>query len=219
MEPSLLAAFVIGLAGGGHCIGMCGGISAALSLGAPKGRLALAYSLAFNLGRILSYASIGVLVGFGSQMLQLNQYIHLSLWLAGLMLVLMGLSIGQWWQGVKRLEQLGKFIWRWLQPLTKPLMPIKSVPQALALGGLWGWLPCGLVYSSLIWASSAGQWHNTGLLMLAFGLGTLPANMATGLLAQQLKVLLQKRMSQWLLGGSIIALGVYTLPLWAQHSM
>jgi len=104
-----------------------------------------------------------------------------------------------------------------LQPLTKPLMPIKFVPQALALGGLWGWLPCGLVYSSLIWASSDGQWQSSGLLMLAFGLGTLPANLATGLLAQQLKVLLQKRMSQWLLGGSIIALGLYTLPLWTHH--
>jgi hypothetical protein len=144
--------------------------------------------------------------------LQLNQYLNASLWLAGLMLVLMGLSIGQWWQGVKRIEHLGKFIWRWLQPLTKPLMPIKSVPQALALGGLWGWLPCGLVYSSLIWASSANDWQSSSLLMLAFGIGTLPANLATGLLAQQLKALLKKPMSQRLLGASVIGLGVYTLP-------
>ncbi|HIG37242.1 MAG TPA: sulfite exporter TauE/SafE family protein, partial [Oceanospirillaceae bacterium] len=165
MEPSLLAALVIGIAGGGHCIGMCGGISAALSLGVPKGGKAIAYSLAFNLGRILSYAAIGALIGLGAQVLQLNQYLNASLWLAGLMLVLMGLSIGQWWQGVKRIEHLGKFIWRWLQPLTKPLMPIKSVPQALALGGLWGWLPCGLVYSSLIWASSANDWQSSSLLM------------------------------------------------------
>jgi len=213
MEPSLLAALVIGIAGGGHCIGMCGGISAALSLGVPKGRKAIAYSLAFNLGRILSYAAIGALIGLGAQVLQLNQYLNASLWLAGLMLMLMGLSIGQWWQGVKRVEHLGKFIWRWLQPLTKPLMPIKSVPQALALGGLWGWLPCGLVYSSLIWASSANDWQSSSLLMLAFGIGTLPANLATGLLAQQLKALLQKPMSQRLLGASLIGLGVYTLPL------
>ncbi|HCH31909.1 MAG TPA: cytochrome biogenesis protein [Oceanospirillaceae bacterium] len=213
MEPNLLAALVIGIAGGGHCIGMCGGISAALSLGVPKGRKAIAYSLAFNLGRILSYAAIGALIGLGAQVLQLNQYLNASLWLAGLMLMLMGLSIGQWWQGVKRVEHLGKFIWRWLQPLTKPLMPIKSVPQALALGGLWGWLPCGLVYSSLIWASSANDWQSSSLLMLAFGIGTLPANLATGLLAQQLKALLQKPMSQRLLGASLIGLGVYTLPL------
>ena len=213
MEPSLLAALVIGIAGGGHCIGMCGGISAALSLGVPKGRTAIAYSLAFNLGRISSYAAIGALIGLGAQVLQLNQYLNASLWLAGLMLMLMGLSIGQWWQGVKRVEHLGKFIWRGLQPLTKPLMPIKSVPQALALGGLWGWLPCGLVYSSLIWASSANDWQSSSLLMLAFGIGTLPANLATGLLAQQLKVLLSKPVSQRLLGASVIGLGVYTLPL------
>jgi sulfite exporter TauE/SafE len=214
MEPSLLASLVLGLAGGGHCIGMCGGISAALSLGVPKGRRALIYSLGFNLGRILSYACIGALVGFASQTLQLNQYLNLSLWLAGLMLLLMGLSIGQWWQGVRKVEHLGKFIWRWLQPLTKSLLPIKSLPHALALGGLWGWLPCGLIYSSLIWASSAGDWQSSSILMFVFGIGTLPANLATGLLAQQLRALLSKPMSQRFLGASLMALGLYTLPVW-----
>jgi sulfite exporter TauE/SafE len=214
MEPSLLAALLLGLAGGGHCIGMCGGISAALSLGVPKGRRALIYSLGFNLGRILSYACIGALVGFASQTLQLNQYLNLSLWLAGLMLLLMGLSIGQWWQGVRKVEHLGKFIWRWLQPLTKSLLPIKSLPHALALGGLWGWLPCGLIYSSLIWASSAGDWQSSSILMFVFGIGTLPANLATGLLAQQLRALLSKPMSQRFLGASLMALGLYTLPVW-----
>lgn len=215
MEPSLLAALLLGLAGGGHCIGMCGGISAALSLGVPKGRRALLYSLGFNLGRILSYAFIGALVGFASQTLQLNQYLNLSLWLAGTMLVLMGLSIGQWWQGVRKIEQLGQYIWRWLSPLTKSLLPIKSVVHALALGGLWGWLPCGLIYSSLIWASSAGDWHSSSMLMLAFGIGTLPANLATGLLAQQLRALLSKPMSQRLLGASLMGLGLYTMPVWS----
>lgn len=214
MEPSLLAALLLGLAGGGHCIGMCGGISAALSLGVPKGRRALIYSLGFNLGRILSYTCIGALVGFASQTLQLNQYLNLSLWLAGLMLLLMGLSIGQWWQGVRKVEHLGKFIWRWLQPLTKSLLPIKSLPHALALGGLWGWLPCGLIYSSLIWASSAGDWQSSSILMFVFGIGTLPANLATGLLAQQLRALLSKPMSQRFLGASLMALGLYTLPVW-----
>ena len=215
MEPSLLAALLLGLAGGGHCIGMCGGISAALSLGVPKGRRALVYSLGFNLGRILSYAFIGALVGFASQTLQLNQYLNLSLWLAGLMLLLMGLSIGQWWQGVRKVEHLGKFIWRWVQPLTKSLLPIKSLPHALALGGLWGWLPCGLIYSSLIWASSAGDWQSSSMLMLVFGIGTLPANLATGLLAQQLRALLSKPTSQRFLGASLMSLGLYTLPVWS----
>jgi sulfite exporter TauE/SafE len=215
MDPSLLAALLLGLAGGGHCIGMCGGISAALSLGVPKGRRALLYSLGFNVGRILSYAFIGALVGFASQTLQLNQYLNLSLWLAGSMLLLMGLSIGQWWQGVRKVEHLGKFIWRWVQPLTKSLLPIKSLPHALALGGLWGWLPCGLIYSSLIWASSASDWQSSSMLMLVFGIGTLPANLATGVLAQQLRALLSKPMSQRFLGASLIALGLYTLPVWS----
>ena len=116
-------------------------------------------------------------------------------------MLLMGLSIGQWWQGVRKVEHLDKFIWRWVQPLTKSLLPIKSLPHVLALGGLWGWLPCGLIYSSLIWASSASDWQSSSMLML----GTLPANLATGLLAQQLRALLSKPMSQRFLGARLIA--------------
>jgi sulfite exporter TauE/SafE len=79
---------------------------------------------------------------------------------------------------------------------------------------LWGWLPCGLIYSSLIWASSSASWQQSGLLMFAFGIGTLPANLATGVLAEQLKVLLRKRLNQRLMGLVMVCLGLYTLPLW-----
>ena len=220
MSPELFAAVAIGFAGAGHCIGMCGGISAALTLGVKHDdNKALAYSLTFNLGRILSYAIIGALVGglIGSLAngLQLNQYLELSLYFAGGMLMLMGLAIAQIWQGVRRIEIIGKGIWALVQPFTKRLMPIQSLPQALALGLLWGWLPCGLIYSSLIWAASSADWQQSALLMLAFGVGTLPANLASGILAQQMKDLLRNKLSQRLLGLSMIILGLYTLPIWS----
>lgn len=217
MTAELLAALAIGFAGAGHCIGMCGGISAALSLGVQgNDSQTLRYSLGFNLGRILTYALIGALVGGLAASIELNQYLQESLYLAGSMLILMGLSIGQWWHGVRRIEALGKGIWRLLQPITKRLLPISSLPQALALGLVWGWLPCGLIYSSLIWASSAANWQDSAMLMAAFGIGTLPANLASGLFAQQLKSLLRARLSQSLLGLSMILLGLYTLPIWSQ---
>ena len=215
MSPELLAALAIGFAGAGHCIGMCGGISAALSLGVQgNDGKALLFSLGFNLGRILTYAIIGGLVGGLAATIELNQYLEESLYLAGTMLILMGLSIGQWWHGVRRIEGLGKGIWKLLQPITKRLMPIRSLPQALALGLVWGWLPCGLIYSSLIWAGSAANWQDSAILMAAFGSGTLPANLASGLFAQQMKALLRNRFSQSLLGLSMILLGLYTLPIW-----
>jgi len=216
MSAELLAAVAIGFAGAGHCIGMCGGISAALTLGVKHDdSRAITFSLAFNLGRLLSYTFIGALVGSLAAVIGLNSYLQESLFLAGFMLILMGLSIAQIWQGVRRIEVIGKGIWQYIQPLTKRLMPIKNLTQALALGMLWGWLPCGLIYSSLIWASSAGSWQESAMLMLAFGVGTLPANLASGILAQQMKALLRNAISQRILGLSMIALGLYTLPIWS----
>ena len=215
MTSEILAALVLGFAGAGHCIGMCGGISAALTLGVNKtSQQTLFFTLLFNLGRILSYTIIGALIGGLAALIQLNQFLEQSLYVAGTLLILMGLSIGQIWHGVRHIEIIGKGVWKFIRPLTKQLMPIKNVKQALCLGLLWGWLPCGLIYSSLIWASSSASWQQSGLLMFAFGIGTLPANLATGVLAEQLKVLLRKRLNQRLMGLVMVCLGLYTLPLW-----
>ncbi len=215
MTSEILAALVLGFAGAGHCIGMCGGISAALTLGVNKtSQQTLFFTLLFNLGRIISYTIIGALIGGLAALIQLNQFLEESLYLAGTLLILMGLSVAQIWHGVRHIEIIGKGVWTFIRPLTKQLMPIKNVKQALCLGLFWGWLPCGLIYSSLIWASSSASWQQSGLLMFAFGIGTLPANLATGVLAEQLKMLLRKRLNQRLMGLVMVCLGLYTLPLW-----
>jgi sulfite exporter TauE/SafE len=179
----ILPAFLLGFMGSTHCLGMCGGISAAL--GAANERRTFSLSLAYNLGRVLSYTVLGALVGsvaqaFSQPLLEwLPQAARWLRTLAGLMVIAMGFYLAGWWRGLAQLEKLGAYIWRYIQPLTKPLLPPKNSGAALLLGGLWGFLPCGLVYSSLAWAVLSADTARGALWMAAFGLGTLPAMLAT----------------------------------------
>ena len=124
----------------------------------------------------------------------------------------MGLYLAGWWSGLTRVEAIGRGLWRHIQPFASRLMPVKSVPRALLLGALWGWLPCGLVYSTLLWAASQGSATESALLMLAFGLGTWPVLLATGLAAERLMALLRKRGVRIAGGVTVILFGLWTLP-------
>ncbi len=180
----MLAAVLIGLLGSGHCLVMCGGIASALQMMMPQQsrwqRLRL--QLALSAGRICSYALLGGLVGwlgyqamgFGGSARQLLQL------LAGLMLVLMALYIARLSTVLTGLEQLGSKLWRHIQPLTKRMLPLDTLPKAFGYGWCWGYLPCGLVYSSLSWSLASGSFADGALWMLLFGLGTLPALLAAG---------------------------------------
>ena len=192
-EQSLFALFLVGLLGGTHCVGMCGGIVAAISMQLPGQGTRLSYHFAYNAGRILSYAIAGGLAGaVGASTLLLE-----GMWpvqqvlygLANLMLVALGLYLAGLWQAVTQIERLGGLLWRRIQPLSKSLLPVRNPAQAFLLGTLWGWLPCGLVYSVLITALASGNAISGAASMLAFGLGTLPNLIAMGLFAQQLQTL------------------------------
>lgn len=217
IDPALIAvALSLGFLGSSHCIGMCGGISAALSINQQSnGKLQqLAYLLGFNSGRILSYALAAIAIGFIGQLLG-NYHQNLALGMriaAGLLLILMGLYVAGINQWLTKLEQKGQFIWRRIQPLTKNLLPAKNLPASVLLGALWGWLPCGLVYSSLGWASLNSQsWWQAALLMAAFGLGTLPMMLATGFAAQRLQAFLQQKNIRLVLGVFILGFGLWTI--------
>lgn len=227
--PLLLSAVVLGLLGGGHCLGMCGGLMGALTMAIPleqRGRR-LQLLLAYNLGRILSYGCAGLLLGLGGWALANSPAAMLLRIVAGLLLICMGLYLGGWWSGLTRIEALGRGLWRYIQPMSKRLLPVTSLPRALLLGALWGWLPCGLVYSTLLWAASQGSALDSALLMLAFGLGTLPVLIASGLAAQRLNQLLRQRSVRMAGGVLVIIFGLWTLPgphqAWlmghASHSM
>lgn len=209
LEFSLAAALLAGLLGGGHCVGMCGGIVGAVTMTLPGSKPKLPFVLAYNLGRIGSYGVAGVIAGavgassfFLDHVLPVEKVLYA---LASLMLVLLGLYLAGIWRVLTRLEALGGRLWLHLQPYSKRLLPVRTLPQSLMLGVLWGWLPCGLVYSVLMAAVATGSPVQGGLLMLAFGLGTLPTLLAMGMAAVRLKKLLQhlwfRRLSGLLIAG------------------
>ena len=209
-----IAAMTIGLMGSAHCAAMCGGIAGALSLGVDQHRAhRLTTITAFHIGRIVSYAIIGM--ALGSLMVVATEHIKpLSIALrilAGVLLVAMGLYVGSWWAGLASLERLGVPLWSRLQPLTRRLLPVKSTAGALALGGLWGWLPCGLVYSALSWAVTAPSTLEASARMLFFGVGTLPAMLTMSIAADSSRRLLQKRATRRAAGILLIGFGLWTL--------
>jgi len=214
LAPLLISALILGLLGGGHCLGMCGGLMGALTLAIPpeqRGRR-LQLLLAYNLGRILSYATAGLLFGLAGWAVASSPAAMLLRIPAGLLLISMGLYLGGWWSGLTRIEALGRGLWRHIQPVASRLLPVSSLPRALLLGALWGWLPCGLVYSTLLWAASQGDALDSGLLMLAFGLGTWPVLLATGMAAERLTAVLRRRGIRMAGGLLVILFGLWTLP-------
>ena len=221
---SLSSAFIFGLLGGAHCIGMCGGIMNALSFAIPaeqrSGFKLNSILLAYNIGRIFSYMIAGAIIGGMGWWLQ-NSLGSASILLrvfAGVMLVIMGLYLSGWWMGLRHLEQAGNLFWKRIEPLGKRLLPVTSSGQAVLLGTVWGWLPCGLVYSVLIWSLAAGDWLQSLLIMLSFGLGTLPVMFVTGRFAHKLKTFIQKANTRRIAAILMILFGVWTIIGATQHA-
>ncbi|MFQ3203001.1 MAG: sulfite exporter TauE/SafE [Pseudoalteromonas tetraodonis] len=213
IDPIFVSAFLMGLIGSGHCIAMCGGIASSLQLASNK-RQTWLYSLAYNSGRALSYMLAGALVaGISSQFATQNSTFALFLsFVAGVFMLLVGVYIMRLAATLQWLEKLGKtLIWQHLIKLNKYLMPIDSPLKALGYGALWGWLPCGLVYSALTWAMTSGTAINGALVMLAFALGTFPAMITLGVAAQKLNTLFNHPWTRIILGSVIIWYGIYLL--------
>lgn len=207
---AMLSLFAAGLLGGGHCLGMCGGIVGALSLSAGSRSARLTRMLCYNLGRVISYSLMGALVGWGGEAVFGTQLTWPRL-MAGVLLVLMGLYLADLWRALTWLERAGAVLWRRLQPLGNRLLPLKHHWQALPLGLVWGFLPCGLVYTGLAFAAAQGNPLNGGLVMLAFGLGTLPAVLLGGWFASELQAIIRARGPRLTAGLLLIAFGLWTL--------
>ena len=214
---SISTAFLIGLLGGVHCIGMCGGIVHSLSFAiADKGQLGYRSLLIlglYNSGRIISYTIIGAMLGSLAGLLQeqITMAVVLFRGLAGLMLIAMGLYLTAWWRGLVLLEKWGGYLWQFFQPLATRLIPVSNYRQALALGLIWGWLPCGLVYSTLALALAQGSWQQSAILMFSFGVGTLPVLFLTGALASRFKSWVQNIGVRSVVGICLIFFGLWTL--------
>ena len=215
IEPAQLAsAFALGLAGAGHCLGMCGGIAAALNLG---GQRTAAVTVAYHGGRIVSYTLLGGLLGLAAGSIDITSWTLGLRYLAGLLLIGMGLYVADWWRGMMVLEKLGTHLWKPVQQLGSRWLPVRHWPQGFALGLCWGLMPCGLIYSSLAWAATAQNAAVSATMMLFFGLGTLPAMLTTSFGADRLQNFLRHRGLKLLIAVLLIASGLWTLYLTAAH--
>jgi hypothetical protein len=221
-ELSFLSALLLGLMSSGHCLGMCGGISAAFGIANPQQTFVQrAWRLiAYNAGRIFCYAMLGLLLGYVGQIF-VQQFQSLLLPLrvmAGLMLIAMACYLSQWWMGILIFERLGQRLWKIIQPLSLLLTPIDRLRNAFLFGLLWGLLPCGLVYSMLVWVSSSGNMWSASLMMIAFGLGTLPSMFASCYSAAQLRKVLQHKQVRMASSVLLLLFGVWTIVMAVQHS-
>lgn len=178
----LVAAFLMGFLGSPHCLGMCGGLVAAFSLSmkdvspAKRHRLIATY----HLGRLTSYAILGLLAGLiGTTLLEpLMKGNSTPRILLGVVLVFVGVTmLGA--PFLNKLERLGMRFWQYLSPIRQKVFPLNTYPRALAAGLLWGYLPCGLVYGALLIAVVAHNPLSGAALMFVFGLGTVPMLVAT----------------------------------------
>ena len=211
MEALLATMFAAGLASGVHCVAMCAGIVAAFDSRRVipiREESVWPRRIAFNLGRISTYSLTGAMAGavgaaaYASGVLPAQQTLQLA---SSLMLVAVGLSLAGAGRFLSRLEALGLPLWRRLQPLAARLMPARTSLQSYAAGGVWGWLPCAMVYAALIAAAASGSAMQGALGMAAFGLGTLPFLLAAGWLASRLRA--------WrvAIGGTVLGFGIYGL--------
>jgi hypothetical protein len=218
--PLTLGALLIGLASSVHCVGMCGGIIGALSYSLPvetqeNTPRRIAYVSSYNLGRLVSYAAMGLLAGLlGGQAFNLlsggSGHFVIRV-IAALLIGITGFYLAGWFPQFARSEKLGEFLWSRLAPVAQRLIPVKSIPQGFLYGCIWGWLPCSLVYTMLIITTASGGASQGMISMLAFGLGTLPSMITTGVFASHVRRLTGKPGVRTLIGISLIIMAVASL--------
>ncbi|MDT8283188.1 MAG: sulfite exporter TauE/SafE family protein [Gammaproteobacteria bacterium] len=223
---TLTSAFFLGLFSTLHCVGMCGGIIGALSLSLPvetrshKSRL-LSFVLTYNIGRLISYSIAGLIAGaLGTGFMQSAGFDqgHAILRVVGVsMMVAIGLYLTGWLPQLASVEKIGIPIWKRLEPLGRKLVPVTSLPKALAYGLIWGWLPCGLVYFVLIWALTAGNAIQGALTMLAFGIGTLPTLITAGFMTSWVTRFARSTRARQVVGLLIIVMAIGSLFIPMEH--
>jgi sulfite exporter TauE/SafE len=215
MSGSLISmAFMTGLMGTGHCIGMCGGLVGALSLSEAGQKGGWLFHLLYNVGRITTYTFIGAVVGWlGSALAYTDQFKLLtrSLLLASdVFIILIGLGTAGLfaWLNATNFDFTGP-----TKAITAAVNSLRKLPPgiaALPLGLLFGFIPCGYLYAVAITAAQSAEVTTGALMLLAFGLGTAPALLIFGSAAHWLS----GRVRTWMLrtAGLLVAgMGIINL--------
>ncbi|ABA57058.1 conserved hypothetical protein [Nitrosococcus oceani ATCC 19707] len=221
---SFTFALLLGLLSGLHCVAMCGAIIGTLTLSLPreirsdKKRL-LTFVFAYNLGRVASYITMGFIMGllvgllgslshplvFGVSGHDILQAV------SSLIMLGTGLYLANWFPRFAVVERIGVPLWRRLEPLGRRLIPVRTRTQAFVFGTIWGWLPCGLVYNAVAVAATTGSGTQSALTMLAFGMGTLPTVMSTGIFTAWMAHLASLNRLRLVAGLVIIAMALVNL--------
>lgn len=180
MSDSLIyMAFITGILGAGHCIGMCGGLVSALSLSEVGQKGGWLFHLLYNTGRITTYTFIGAVVGWlGSALAYTDKFkmVTRSLLLCSdVFVILVGLGTAGLftWLNVSKLDFPGP-----IQLMSAATAGLKRLPPALAalpLGLLFGFIPCGYLYAVAITAAQSASVTTGALMLFVFGLGTAPS--------------------------------------------
>lgn len=190
-NTSFFVALLMGLFSAFHCLGMCGSIIGSLTLSLKREirenkRLLLPFVASYNAGRVVSYSMAGMLAGFAENVLSIplgEGHGHRILQILSAIVMLgAGLHIGGWFPRFAYIEKFGNVVWRRIEPYGRRLVPVETLPRAFVFGMVWGWLPCGLVYTALALAATTGDVFRSTFTMLAFGLGTMPAVMGVGIM-------------------------------------
>jgi sulfite exporter TauE/SafE len=210
---TLGAALLTGLMGGVHCAAMCGGIATGFSvMGARGGWLR---ALQPNVGRVLGYTLAGALaggLGFGIVGVARSDWILVaSRMLVGVVLVVAALRLLDRNGRLAFLPRSGPGLWRWLRPLQRRLLPADTAGKRIALGMLWGWMPCGLSTTVLAAAWLQADARNGAMTMAAFGLGTLPLMLPLTWSGARIGQRLQRSGWRGAIGGLVLTAGVLTL--------
>jgi uncharacterized protein len=210
------AALLLGLAASGHCVLMCGGITAALGLATARdanGRIRPALLASYQLGRIASYALAGLLFAgvFGTliAVLDIEAVRQTMRALSALTLLLAALvAFGRVHDPGHR---IGRSVWLRVSRLGRGLLPVTTVPRALAFGMVWGWMPCGFVYTVLLVATMQSDAIRGALTLAAFGLGTAPAMLITGFGAKRLASVVSLPATRHVAGAVLLVSALLTL--------
>lgn len=216
---------MVGFLGSTHCLGMCSGIAGtvgASTAGTTSSVLGRGgYLLLYNLGRISSYTMAGfIAAGLGQIGLGLlpDAVAHgVAAVISVTFLLALGSYLAGWWSFLPGLERIGGRLWRIVEPWGRSLLPIRHWWQAILFGIVWGWLPCGLVYSALVWAIAVGEPRQGALLMLGFGLGTLPTVLVMGLAGQGLQRLRANPMIRRGAGVALLLFAAFMIVLYTSN--
>lgn len=223
--PTIAAALLLGLAASGHCLVMCGGITAALGMAAAKdadGGTRPVLLVGYQLGRISSYSLAGLMLAglLGGLVGLLDiEWVRRTLRVASALALLLAAFVA-----FGRLRDPGSVIggklWRRLAPIGRRLLPVDTLPRAFAFGMVWGWMPCGFVYSVLLVATLQFDAVRGATIMAAFGFGTAPAMLLAALGAQRFKGLAVLPAARHVAGSVLLLSAVLTFAgPWVEHSL